>query len=113
MGLLIWTFRFRNRTYAAVSIIRKALNTDKNLSLFGYFEVFHNFDNDVVERFFTQYKFKLGFNYRFNYSWRFDLGLIYQEAKNNVVEVGSLPVNTITNYIIDWGVAYIIPPKKK
>lgn len=112
-GITDMTFRLRNRTYAAVSIIRKTLNTDKNLSLFGYFEAFHNFDNDVVERFSTQYKFKLGFSYRFNYSWRFDLGLIYQEAKNNVVGVGNLPVNTITDYIFDWGVAYIIPPKKK
>jgi hypothetical protein len=107
------TFRFRNRIYAAISLIQKTLNTDHNLSLFSYFEAFHNFDNDVVERFFTQYKCKLGVVYRHNYSWRFYLGLIYQEAKNNVQEIGNLPVNLITNYILDWGIAYIIPPKKK
>ena len=107
------TFRFRNRTYAAVTLIKKTLNEDKNLSLFGYYEAFHNFENEVVERFFTQYKYKFGFAYRHNYAWRFDLGMIYQEATNNVQEVGILPVNLITNYIIDWGIAYIIPAKKK
>ena len=50
--------------------------------------------------------------YRHNFNWRFDIGIIYQEAKNNAVEVAIQPVNIITNYIIDWGVAYLIPSKK-
>jgi len=42
------------------------LSIDNNLNLFSYFEAFHNFDNDIVERFFTQNKNKSGFGYRIN-----------------------------------------------
>ena len=87
------------------------LSIDNNLNLFSYFEAFHNFDNDIVERFFTQNKNKSGFGYRINYSWRTDIGLIYRESKNNAVEQGQVPANIITNYNIEWGIAYVIPLK--
>ena len=80
--------------------------------IMGYFEAFHNFDDQVVERFFTLYKFKLGLIYRINYRWRIDLGAIHQNTKNNVVEPVQIPTNIITNYILDWGIAYLIPPKE-
>lgn len=106
------SFRFRNRTHAAVSLTKKSMSDDRNLYLLGYFEAFFNFGDDVRERFFSAFKYKLGFGYRLSSSWRFDLGVIYQDATNNVIIPSQLPTNLITNYIIDWGVAYIINSKR-
>ena len=107
------SLRFRNRTSFSVSLIKSEIIADNNLSLYGFFEFFHNFDKNVQERFFTQSKTKLGFYYRKNFHWRFDLGFMYQDAKSSIVEATILPTNYITNYIIDWGIIYIIATKKK
>lgn len=105
--------RLRNRTYAVVSLIRPSLNDDKNLYLFGYFEAFYNFEQEVRERFFNQFKYKLGFGYRLSYPWRFDIGIIYQDSENNVGQPSQLPVIINTNWIVAWGIAYIIRAKEK
>lgn len=84
----------------------------KNLVLFGYFEAFFNFGEEVRERFFNQFKYKVGFSYRLSDKWNFDAGFIYQDAVNKALEPSQLPTNVITNYIFEWGVAYIIPSKK-
>jgi len=106
-------FRFRNRTYAAVSLIKPTMVSDKNLFLFAYFEAFFNFGQEIRERFFNQFKYKLGFVYRLSYTWRFDAGLIYQDANDNM----GIPVNPIRNeityFVFEWGVAYFIPEKKR
>ena len=106
------TLRFRNRTSAVFCLNKKSLSEDNNLSVYGYFEPFYNFDDDVNERFFTQLKIKVGFVYRFSFKWRIDIGLLYQDTQNNVEAPSALPTNIITNYILDWGIVYIFPSKK-
>ena len=101
------TGRFRNRAYLAFALTKKSMISDKNLFLLSYFEAFYNF-NDVRERFFNALKYKLGLGYRLSYNWRFDLGLLYQGAKDNTGE----PVHPITKidtyFVLEWGVGYII-----
>lgn len=104
--------RFRNRTYGVVSLLKPKMDSDKNLYLFGYFEAFYNFETEVRERFFNQFKYKLGLGYRLSYPWRFDLGLIYQDAKNTTGEPTPYDSNIITKFIAELGVAYIIGSKK-
>jgi len=106
-------FRFRNRTYAAVSLIKPTMISDKNLFLFGYFEAFFNFGQEIRERFFNQFKYKIGFVYRLSYTWRFDIGLIYQDANSTAIIPIQPTRNEITYFIFEWGVAYIIPAKKR
>ncbi len=107
------SFRFRNRTSASVSINKPSMLTAKNnLFAFGYFEAFYNFGQEVRERFFNQFKYKFGIGYRLNTSWGFNLGIIYQDAKDNVIEPSNLPTNLITNYILDWGIVYVITSNK-
>lgn len=101
------TVRFRNRTLISVAVKESNLQQDGSIVLFSYFEVFHNFEESTVERFFTTAKIKIGAGYRLSYNWRFDLGLIYQDATNTIDEPVQLPGNIITNYILDWGVYYI------
>jgi hypothetical protein len=79
-----------------------------NLFAFGYFEAFFNFRQEVRERFFTQFKYKLGLGYRINNRWGIDLGVIYQNATNNVKVPTQSPTNLITNYIFEWGFRYVI-----
>jgi hypothetical protein len=107
--------RFRNRTYAIVSLNKRSILEDRNVMLFGYFEAFYNFEKEVRERFFNQFKYKLGFGYRHNFSWRVTLGMIYQDARNNVEQPDVLPISykIVTNWVIEWGVAYIIPQKAR
>lgn len=100
--------RFRNRTYLAYALTQKSMISSKNLFVFGYFEAFYNFDKEVEERFFTQFKYKIGFGYRLSPIWIFDIGVIYQDAANNIVDVEHFPTILTTNYVLDWGVAYII-----
>ncbi len=102
------TARYRNRTNLAFALTKKSMTSSKNLFAFGYFEAFYNFEREVVERFFTQFKFKLGLGYRFSPSWIFDLGLIYQDAQDNIEMPGQFPTKLTTNYIMDWGISYII-----
>ena len=106
-------FRFRNRTYAAVSLIKPTMVSDQNLFLFGYFEAFFSFGQEIRERFFNQFKYKLGFVYRLSYNWRFDIGLIYQDANSTAIIPIHPTRNEITYFILEWGVAYIIPVKKR
>lgn len=108
-----WGFRFRNRTYGIVSLNQPTMSDDQNLYLFGYFEFFYSFGIEVRERYFDQLKYKVGFGYRLSLPWRFDIGIIYQDAKNTTGEVVPYDANIITRFIIEWGVAYIIGPRKK
>ena len=108
---LAW--RIRNLTHFALSLNKKSLQYDNNLYAFGLLEFFHNFNQEVEERFFDIFKWKLGLGYRLNYNWRFDIGVIDQDSRNTISEPTNLPGNIITNYIIEWGVAYIIPAKKR
>jgi len=107
-GEKVHTGRFRNRTYASISLNQRAINANKNLFLYGYFEVFLNFDDDVRERFFNLFKYKLGLGYRLNDNWIFSIGGIYQDAQNNVPTPVQLPTNIITNYIFEWAIGYVI-----
>lgn len=107
-------FRFRNRTYVALSLNKSSMDINTNrLFIFGYFEAFFNFGQEVRERFFDQFKYKLGLAYRISPYWGVNLGVIYQDAKDNVTTPSQLPTNLITNYVIDWGVVYIIPASGK
>jgi hypothetical protein len=101
------TVRFRNRTMLSVAVKEANFQQDGSIVLFSYFEVFHNFEKSTIERFFTTGRVKLGAAYRMTYNWRFDIGLIYQDASNTIIEPTILPSNIITNYILDWGVYYI------
>ena len=103
------SFRFRNRTNAAVSLTRHSMADNGNLFLFGYFELFYNFGMEVRERFFNQFKYKLGLGYRLNDAWRFNMGVIYQDAVDNVIEPTQIPVEIDTRYIFEWGIIYVIP----
>lgn len=107
------SFRFRNKTFVSVSLTNKSmLINENNLFIFGYFEAFFNFGQEVRERFFTQFKYKLGFGYRFNFHWGIDLGVIYQDATNNVIDPVQFPTTLITNYILEWGVRFVIGSKQ-
>lgn len=106
-------FRFRNRIYGIVSLNKHAISDDKNLFLFGYVEAFNNFGEEVRERFFYQFKYKLGLTYRLSFPWRFNIGVIYQDSRDNIEGPAQLPVVVNTKWILEWGVAYIIPAKKK
>ena len=100
--------RFRNRTSLAFSFTQRSMISAKNFFGFGYFEAFHNFDKEVKERFFKHFKYKLGLGYRLSSSWIFDFGVIYQDADDNIEEPSHYPTVLTTNYIIEWGVTYII-----
>lgn len=107
------SFRFRNRTSATVSLNKPSMTTaENNLFIFGYFEAFFNIGQEVRERFFNQFKYKLGLGYRLNTSWGFNMGVIYQNATNNVVVPTHPLTNLITNYVIEWGIVYVIASKK-
>jgi hypothetical protein len=54
------TLRFRNRTLLTVAVKESNLLQDGSIVLFSYFEIFHNFEESTVERFFTTAKVKLG-----------------------------------------------------
>ena len=104
--------RFRNRTNAAFSLTRRSMTDDGSLFLFGYFELFYNFGMEVRERFFNQFKYKLGLGYRLNNSWRFNLGVIYQDAVDKLGDPVQLPTEINTIYIFEWGMVYIIPARQ-
>ena len=99
-------FRLRNRTTGVLAINQKSILNNNTLSLFAYFEAFHNFNEEVVERYFTLLKYKIGFNYRFSARWRINGGVLFNQAKNTVVEPSQAPANVVTNYILEWGVTY-------
>lgn len=105
------TIRFRNRTDAMVSLNKRTMVENKNLFLYSYFEMFYNFGEEVQERFFDLFKYKIGFGYRLSYNWRFDFGFVFQDSRNTVMQPVILPTNIITNYIFEWGLIYVIPPK--
>ena len=105
------TGRFRNKTYFAVSLNRKSMVSDNNIYLLSYFEIFYNF-NDVRERFFNALKYKLGLGYRLSYNWRFDIGVIYQDANDKLGKPESAITTLDTFFIMEWGVGYIIGNKK-
>lgn len=107
------SWRFRNRTYLAFAFTSESMNGDNNFFVFAYFEAFYNFGEEVRERFFNQFKYKLGLGYRLSSSWSFDIGMIYQDSKETIVEAGQLPTNMITNYIFEWGVVYSISTREK
>jgi hypothetical protein len=104
--------RIRNRTDAVVSLNKKTMVENNNLFLFSYFEVFYSFEEEVQERFFDLFKYKIGLGYRHSYSWRFDLGFVFQDSRNTIEQPVNLPTNIITSYVIEWGVIYVIPPRK-
>ena len=97
---MIKSYNERHWVSAAIALV--------GLFVFGYFEGFFNFGQEVRERFFTQFKYKLGFGYRINFHWGLDIGILYQDATNNVVEPVLLPTTLTTNYIFEWGVRFII-----
>ena len=75
---------------------------------YSYFEAFHNFDNNTVERFFKLFKVKIGLGYRFNSRWFLDFGVIYLDSEDNVEGPSNLPTRFDTNYIFEWRVAFRI-----
>jgi long-subunit fatty acid transport protein len=103
------SFRIKNRTFVGFSLNKKSfVLRENNFFVFGYFEAFINIGDEVKERFFNQFKYKLGFGYRINQKFGVDLGVIYQEAKDNVLLPANLPTTIITDYIFEWGFRYII-----
>lgn len=108
------SFRFRNRTYAALAITKPSMESNiNNLFVFGYFEAFLNLGQEVRERFFNLFKYKIGLAYKINEHWGVNLGLIYQDSRDNVLEPTNLPATFITNYVVEWGIVYTIGPKQK
>jgi hypothetical protein len=105
------TARFRNRTTFAISINQPSISSIRNFFAFMYFEAFHNFENDTRERFFKQFKIKLGLAYRIDARWSIDLGAIYLDSDNNLDDPVQLPTVVDTNYIIEWQLAYRIKQK--
>ena len=105
--------RFRNRTYGNVSLNKPSVLNDRNIFLLGYFEAFANLGEDVKERFVNQFKYKLGFAYRHNFSWRVNIGVIYQDSRDNIDQPAQLPYTIVTSWIFDWALVYIIPASKK
>lgn len=73
-----------------------------------YFEAFKNFDDDTRERFFKQFKTKLGVAYTFNNVWSLDFGVIYLDLENTLSEPSNQPTVVDTNYVIEWQLAYRI-----
>ena len=102
------TVRFRNRTLVSVAVNKSNPKQDGSIVLYGYLEVFHNFEESTEERFFKSTKVKAGGAYRLSYHWRFDLGLIYLDATNTIQEPSNFPSNIITNFIADVGVYYVL-----
>jgi hypothetical protein len=102
------TLRFRNRTLLSVAVKESNLEQDGSIVLYSYFEVFHNFEVATIERFFTTAKVKVGTGYRKSYNWRFDFGVLYLDASNTIKEPTILPANIITNFVIDFGIYYIL-----
>lgn len=99
--------RFRNRTSAAVALNKPALSDSGMLSLFGYFEIFSNSER-VVERFFTQLKYKFGLAYRVSQEWHINIGTIFQQSENTLEVPTNLPTGIVTNVVLEAGVNYRI-----
>lgn len=102
------TVRFRNRTLISATVKEQNLKQVGSIAIYSYLEFFHNFEENVEERFFKSAKAKLGGTYKMSDHWRFDLGFIFLDATNTIVEPSTLPTNIITNYILEIGVYYII-----
>jgi len=102
------TIRARNRTSLLFSINQKSINSSNNLFALGYFDAFYNFEDNVRERFFKQFKIKLGLGYRSSLKWAVDVGVIYLDFEDNVGENSNLPLKIDTNYIIEWRISYLI-----
>ena len=81
---------------------------DGSIILLAHYEWFSNFEGTVTERFFKNYKVKLGTGYRLNYNWRFDLGFLFQDSEDNAGSPVNLPTNVETRYIMEWNVTYVI-----
>ena len=106
--------RFRNQLYMGFSLNKKSVVVvTNNFVLYGYIEVFLNMGKEVRERFFNLFKYKIGLAYRINKSWGVNVGMIYQDAKNNAPVPVPLPTKMITNYVFDWGFVYVIPYPEK
>lgn len=99
-------FRFRNRTTGALAINKKSILENNTLLIFAYFEAFHNFNEEIVERYFTSFKYKTGIKYRFSYQWRIDAGVLFNHTRNTIEEPAQSPTNVITNFILEWGVTF-------
>ena len=108
-----FTFRFRNLTYASISLNKREMTMFNNLFVFAYFEVFYNFEKEVQERFFDLFKYKIGLGYRLDKNWRFDLGFVNQDSRNTIEIPSQLPSDVITRYVIEWSIAYTIPSKHR
>jgi hypothetical protein len=106
-----FTIRLRNRTSLFLALTKPIMNSNKNLFLFGFGELYYNFDNATRERFYNLLRMKLGIGYRLNLPWRFTAGVIYQNTQSNIGEIGDFTTNVITNLIIEWQVLYFIPTK--
>lgn len=101
------SYRLRNRTTLAIALNKPTLADAGMLSFFSYFEAFANSER-VVERFFTQLKYKFGFAYRASGSWRFAIGPIFQQAENTLEVPTNLPTGIVTNVVLEFGAYYRI-----
>jgi uncharacterized protein DUF2490 len=100
--------RLRNRTTAAIALNQKTILDDHTLSLFSYFEAFHNFEKDIEERYFTIFMYKFGLAYRFSPQWQINLGTLFEQARNTIVGPSQIPTDVATNFIFEWGLSYSI-----
>ena len=101
-------FRFRNRTTGVLAINQKSILENNSLLFFAYFEAFHNFNEEIEERYFTLFKYKMGFKYRFSSQWRIDIGVLFDNTRNTIIEPAQSPTNVVTNFILEWGVTFAI-----
>lgn len=100
-------FRFRNRITGALAINEKTILDNNTLILFAYFEVFHNFNEEIEERYFSSFKYKIGLKYRFLDRWRIDAGVLFNHSRNTIEEPTLSQTNVVTNFILEWGVTYV------
>ena len=100
-------FRFRNRTTGVLAINQQSILDQHVLLLFAYFEAFHNFNQEIEERYFTSYKYKAGLKYRFSAHWGMDAGVLFNNSRNTIFEPSQAPTNVVTNFILEWGATYI------
>ena len=94
-------FRFRNLTHLFYSLNRTGLDQDKNFIIYGAAEWFAN-SEIVRERFFNLFKAKVALAYRFNAQYYFDLGLVYQDTRDETGAPVVLPTDYNTNFLLEW-----------
>lgn len=71
---------FRNRFEVRIPINNELMHIDRTFSLMSDLEAFVPISGEILERFATQWRFRIGFGYRISYAWRLELLYIGERA---------------------------------